>query len=826
MTIETLPCAIVPIDGLSALPAPAGGKALGLLRIVEAGLFVPRAWVLLPGAADGDLDTLAAHLRDSGVARVAVRSSAPEEDGCHHSFAGIHETALGVPVPRLRETIPAVASSVLSPRAQSYRRQHGLDPAAFPCAVVVQEMFDAEWSGVAFGRGDGILVEAVEGLGEVAVNGDATPEAIELRRDDAAYRIVRRWPRRQREALRSGPDGLVRVTLRGLHPECPATIVADVVAGVAALERARGACLDVEWAARDGRVAFLQARPQTRPLAETLPPGETWTRANVSETLSEVTSAIARAAAVGHLDRLVHDVYSRIGLPLPSGLPLAAAVAGRVVFNERAMCHVVDTLGVPRAWVQVLMGGAGAGSNAYLRPDPRKLMRRLDVLVRLSLFALGAERRARAHVLNLRARYAARAMTDLVRLDDDAVHRTASMWGNEIHASLVEVMRVGFAFQQTVSAGCVALATHAAPAALLARLLDPELASVSTQQVEDLVELARALRAWGGARAFLCEIGPEHACDALWRETLPAALWNRARDWLDRYGHRGPFESDAAEPRYADDLRLLAAALRPLVVANEEPEAAVVRRARRRADAAAAWREVATVHGCLGRLRVGGPARRLGRLMLVREDLRSAMMLHHHLTRRAVLELGRRFAARGRLDAAEDVFHLDLGELERAVRDPALDVRAAVARERARVAAWRRIEVPTVFRSEDVARFPRRGAPAPGTDTILQGTAVSPGEVMGLACVLRSPQDEAKMRTGGILVAPTTDPGWSPVFARAAGVVVEMGGVMSHAGTVAREYGLPCVSNVDGATWRVRDGDLLQVDGTTGRIEILERAPA
>ncbi len=100
---------------------------------------------------------------------------------------------------------------------------------------------------------------------------------------------------------------------------------------------------------------------------------------------------------------------------------------------------------------------------------------------------------------------------------------------------------------------------------------------------------------------------------------------------------------------------------------------------------------------------------------------------------------------------------------------------------------------------------------------------MSPGEVIGPACVLRTPADEMKMRTGGILVAPWTDPGWTPIFARAAGVVVELGGVMSHSATVAREYGMPCVSNVDGATWRVRDGDLLRVDGMHGTVEVLQR---
>ena len=814
---------VLPIDASTELPAASGGKAHGLRQIIQAGLAVPPAWAVLPGAADGALSALASRLSARGVARVAVRSSAQDEDGGAHSFAGIHETALGVPLDRLPEAVAAVAASALSDRARSYRTQRGLPPPAGPCAVVVQEMLDPDWAGVAFGREDGVLVEAVEGLGEPAVNGDVTPEAVELARDGGEWRIVRRWPRRQAEALRATPAGLTRALVHGARPELPDAVATEIAAGVARLEHGRGAPLDVEWAARGGRVAFLQARPQTRPLAEPLPPGETWTRANAGETVPEVSSALGRAVGVPALDRLMHDVHRRFGIPFSPELPLVAAVEGRMVFNEKALFRAPELLGLPRSWTQVIFGGPGEGTNAYVRPKLRKLLRRLDVVVRVAVFAAGAERRARSLMREIDAQ--ARDSAPAQSLGDGAlVARALAQWGGAAYEALVAVVRVASAFQQAVGAGAMALAAHPAPAALLARLLDPELVSVSTRQLEELVELARLLRTWPGAAAFLAEVRPEHVDRAHWRASLPPAIVEAVETWLYRYGHRGPYESDLAQPRFADDLRLVASALKPLVLAAEEPEGAEARRARRRADTAAAWREVSGVHGHLVLLRVRGAARKLGPLMAVREELRSSLIRRALIVRRDVLELGRRLVGSARLDAQDDAFHLSAEELERAVRDPAFDARAAVARERARVAAWRRIEVPTRFRSEDVASFARRGTPSATADTVMRGTAVSPGEVIGPARVLRSPVDGARMRTGGILVAPTTDPGWTPIFALAAGVVVEVGGVMSHAATVAREYGLPCVSNVDGATVRLRDGDVVRVDGTHGVVEVVERA--
>lgn len=817
--------AVLAIEAGKELPAAAGGKALGLREIARSGLPVPSAWVVLPGVVNGSLSELAATLSARGVTRVAVRSSAADEDGGHHSFAGIHETVLGVRLEGLGAAVAMVAASAQGERALAYRRQHGLPPASGPCAVVVQEMVDAEWAGVAFGLNDGVLVEAVEGLGEVAVNGDATPETIELARDGASWRVGRRWPRRQAVALRPAPSRVERVELTGPRPELPHRVAIEIAAGVAALERARGGPLDVEWAARGEDVTFLQARAQTRPLLAGLPAGAVWTRTNVRELTPEIGSAFGASVVLRPFDVYFRAFYRRMGVPLDEHVPVLAMVAGRAVANEKMFCGIGDALGVPRAWMQVLQGAAGEASNALAPIDARKLLRRLDVVLRLSAFAIGAERKAHRHLAAMRVRRETRAAAPPSHLSDaEIVARVRRITNEEVVEVLEHMNRVATAFVNKVSAAAMALRAHPAPAALVARLLDPTLVSVTTLQLEEQVEIARAMRRWEGSSRFLAAIGQEHATRDHWQRTLPSELWDRVDRWLEAYGHRGPFESELALPRIGEDLRLLASALRPLVLGCDAPESLEARRERRRVDADAAWSEVGRRCGRLARLRVRRPVRDLGRFMQLREELRSEWMRDWGQARRDLLELGQRLVARGGLELVDEVFHLTVDELERALRDPTFDARSAVARQRARIAAWRRIEVPNRFTSEEAAAFPRRGVTNVAGGTLLRGTAVSPGEVEGPACVLRSPGDEARMRPGGILVAPATDPGWTPLFARAAGVVVELGGVMSHSATVAREYGLPCVSNVVGAIHRLRDGDLLRVDGTHGTIEILQRA--
>ncbi|MCB9791087.1 MAG: hypothetical protein H6741_00005, partial [Alphaproteobacteria bacterium] len=175
-----------------------------------------------------------------------------------------------------------------------------------------------------------------------------------------------------------------------------------------------------------------------------------------------------------------------------------------------------------------------------------------------------------------------------------------------------------------------------------------------------------------------------------------------------------------------------------------------------------------------------------------------------------------RLQERGLLDAPEEVFYLKREELE-----PALEgQRAPVGRRRATLQRWRPVTPPSVI----VGRFdPRAHAPPPpASGATLRGIGASPGVAEGLARVLLHSDAEAQVLPGEVLVAPSTDPGWTPHFLTAAAVVMDFGGLLSHGSVVAREYGLPAVVNVGDGTRRIRTGDRVQVDGDRGEVRILE----
>jgi pyruvate,water dikinase len=186
--------------------------------------------------------------------------------------------------------------------------------------------------------------------------------------------------------------------------------------------------------------------------------------------------------------------------------------------------------------------------------------------------------------------------------------------------------------------------------------------------------------------------------------------------------------------------------------------------------------------------------------------------------RRVLLEIGRRLVP-GHLQVPEDVFFLTWSELEEweaMTGEARLGCAQAIPERRRRWEALGPVEAPFIVRSDGLP-VPAEVSPEAEAG-VLRGTAASPGRAVGRARVVREAGEGVRLIKGEILVAPTTDPGWTPLFLNAAGLVMEVGGVLCHGAIVAREYGLPAVVGVSGATDRIRDGDEVIVDGSAGTV--------
>ncbi len=204
-------------------------------------------------------------------------------------------------------------------------------------------------------------------------------------------------------------------------------------------------------------------------------------------------------------------------------------------------------------------------------------------------------------------------------------------------------------------------------------------------------------------------------------------------------------------------------------------------------------------------------AREVTEFMPLREAPKHYTMHLFLRMRLALLEMGRRLATRGHLERAADVFFLELSELRAASRD----LRERVPVRRARWEQFHKKDAPHFVRSDGV---PVGGPPAPRPDGSLAGVGVCRGVASGTARVLRQP-DPSRLQDGDVLVVEFADPGWTPLFARAAAVVMEVGGTICHAAVVARELGVPAVFGVAGATRAGLDGVRVTVDGDRGTVE-------
>jgi len=294
---------------------------------------------------------------------------------------------------------------------------------------------------------------------------------------------------------------------------------------------------------------------------------------------------------------------------------------------------------------------------------------------------------------------------------------------------------------------------------------------------------------------------------------LPPLLQRELTSFLGRYGHRAIAEIDIGVKRWSEDPAHLLGAIANYLRLGDEATAPDVQFARGAREAEAMVKTLAS--------RLHGPKRVLLRFLLgrvrllsgLREQPKFQMMRVFALGHALIAPVGAELADRGLLETADDVFFLTLPELRRAVAGEDLRKTVVERREVYRRERGRR-HIPRVLLSDGTDAETELPAAMDGG---IRGTPASPGIARGIARVILSPIG-ARLEPGEVLVAPSTDPGWTPLFLTAGALVMEMGGMMSHGAVVAREYGIPAVVGVPDATGRIATGERITVDGSAGTV--------
>lgn len=292
-------------------------------------------------------------------------------------------------------------------------------------------------------------------------------------------------------------------------------------------------------------------------------------------------------------------------------------------------------------------------------------------------------------------------------------------------------------------------------------------------------------------------------------------LWD---DFMAIYGARGPLEMDQANPRYGDDPMLALRQMSFMTGDNNRfnPEIAHQRLVEARKQV---FQQLMTRLGWFRRRLLSRVHRIIELFAGVRDTPKHQLVLFNYAMRKRALIEGEKLQKAGRLDCADQIFELTLSDIEQAKQEPLLDLN--LLREK-------HTQFLKQLKSQ-VTEFPQiidsrgrilRPAPKNEKPNEISGMPVSPGVVIGRVKVLRTTHEKT-IEEGDILVAYTTDPGWTPLFVNAAAIILEVGGVLQHGAVVAREYGKPCVVGVDRVVTRLQDGQRVEVDGFNGVIRLL-----
>jgi phosphohistidine swiveling domain-containing protein len=838
--------------------AQIGGKALNLARMYRNGFSVPDAFVvpvsmyerflkdssidvqiklLLGGTDFGDSEAvstaserirelilshpISGRLQDSLAnacssfpegTLFAVRSSAIAEDKDDASFAGQQDTFLNVLIQNVAESSRRCWASYWTARAMTYRQDRHVDQTATGIAVVVQRMVDASSSGIMFtidpiGKKDQVVIEASWGLGESIASGIVMPDRFVCDRKRLQL-IDRRINRKMKGVFLHSEDG-VPVDIdqeKQMQPSLDDRTAEELAQIGMKLEKYFGAPQDIEWALDHKGISVLQCRPIT-----TLENKETiWTRAYGDEYWADATTPLFYSFMGDYLTKYVNWEGARImGYRSLDGVPLLRLHKAHIYFNTFVL-EEIFTYNPRFSRTKELLNYFPVQDQVRIANAPTKLAARIMAEIRIAILDRDgtiitndrAYRRWTKTYMKKMARYDA---LDLTKLSNTEL-RGEFEYLEEASLKHYRLIRYGMV-SHSIGSNLI-LKTWLTKwvgdgdGVLYSKIVSGLRGNKTIETNLELYRLAQIVRKNSDLKAMMFDHPPATFLKEMNEERSLAEFKGAFDKFMGNYGHRS-HTREIFYPRWSEDPALVLDIVRSLASSPEVDLEAM--ETRKVAERHKAQREIMDR---LSEVRFGNFKKPVFKIvikfaqtyMMFRENQRFYLDEQLFRARRLFLEYGRRLASQEVLDHQDDVFFLTKEEMFDRAEGRGEDIRTTV---RSRIAEFERYgdDLPPKFLQgriefDDTVEIT-------GSTTRMTGTAASPGMVE-------------------ILVTSNTDPGWTAVFSKIGGLITETGGILSHGAVVSREYGIPAVTAVKGATKIFKSGQRITLNGNEGLIYISE----
>ncbi|MFY9226768.1 MAG: PEP/pyruvate-binding domain-containing protein [Blastocatellia bacterium] len=756
---------------------------------------------------------------------VAVRSSATAEDSETASFAGIHRSFLNVL--GLKDIIKAIKgcyASLWTPQAIAYRRKMNLKDDQVACAVVICEMVKAKSAGVAFscdprtGQLNVVTINAVNGLAEALVSGQVNPEEITvLSKESNLTEISRKSPEQQVLT----PEQTIKLTQlvwrvhwaigKGDHPQ------------------------DIEWAYDGKEFWLLQARPVTRLPHYTFPNiGHLpiiWSTGNIQDAVAGVPTTLTWHMVHDFVSEILYEILDAMGYPRKDGSPMLKRFNGRGYFEVTTMQWAFyDAVGMSPEDTS-----RGLGGHHPLIPIPegnplkgrvgltRKLrqIKFLRVLLKIS-------RQMPKDIVNLQSRIKNWKNTDV-----------ASKSNQELADLIREILVFQYEFAKKFQLANANAGAWITPIKETLTKIKPERAEALTTAV--LTGSGQITTAEHGYQLYhLAKVAQQDkdALNYLKQTPIIAKDWQKLpqtssfrqefEKFLAEFGHRAVYEAETANPRWNEDPSYLFEQIQIILssenITSPKNTALLVRQAAEKEILEFSFPYRPLINWFIKKARQGAALRELSK---------STLVATIEPIRKICLEVGQRMVKSHFLDDPTDIFHLSGFDMEAYLTGQwnGQGAKEIATDNRNQREIW--LKETTI---KDFYIFDHFGNPTTlsntnainkpaiiektSNGTILNGLAVSSGKYSGIARIIMHPSEGNLLAPGEILIAPTTDPGWTPLFLRASAIVMQVGGFLSHGAIVAREYGLPAVVNIPNLLTIIKNGQHITVDGDKGQIMI------